>query len=311
MPTIIDTKEPMRPIPKSSKSALLILLKALSRQPKLLQISFFWLPMLSGFLLLIAGAVYGYETQIARPTMSYMGVPKTSHNLDNLTHILRNDGFMLAYSEKLANPLWVTYQVTQAQKPFGKRPRFQTDWRSIRRVHYQDYTGSGYSRGHHAPNYVIASRYGRKAQQQTFLMTNVSPQLVQFNSKIWQRLEEVSADYFSKWYPEFWVITGPIFDANPQWLKTAKIAIPKAFYKIFIRPTETGIAPNALALVMPQTAPEEGNLLNYVTTIDEIESMTGIDFFWQLEDRIENRVEASKNHQAWRLAEVAQLPSRY
>lgn len=287
------------------------LFKALSHQPMLLQLSFFWLPMLFGFLLLIAGAVYAYETQIARPAMTYMGVPKTSQNLNQLTHILRNDAFMLAYSEKLANPLWVTYRVTQHQQPYGKRPRFQTDWRSIRRIQYQDYTGSGYTRGHHAPNYLIGSRYGYQAQKQTFLMTNISPQLAQFNSKIWQRLEEVSADYFSKWYPEFWVITGPIFDASPQWMKGAKIAIPTAFYKIFIRPAATGVTPTSLAMIMPQTAPENGNLLHYVTTIDEVEARTGIDFLWQLDDPIENQVEAAKNAQAWRLSEVAQLPSRY
>lgn len=302
------SSNPLKPI---SKSALRTFFKALATQPKLLQLSFFWIPVISGFLLLIAGAVYGYETQVARPGMTYMGVPKTSHSLENLTHILRNDGFMLAYSEKLANPLWVTYQVTQTKKSYGKRPRFQTDWRSLRRIAHQDFTDSGYSRGHNAPNYVIATRYGRKAQQQTFLMTNISPQLGQFNSKIWQRLEEVSADYFSKWYPEFWVMTGPIFDPQPKWLKTADIAIPKAFYKIFIRPAEKGIAPLALAIVMPQTAPEDGNLVDYVTSIDEIETLTGIDFFWQLEDQIEASVEASKNHQAWRLSEVAQLPSRY
>jgi len=301
---------PMRPNPLP-KTPLRLFFTALATQPKLLQLSFFWLPMISGFLLLIAGAVYGYETEIARPSMVYMGVPKTQQNLDNLTHILRNQGFMLAYSEKLANPLWVTYQVTQSQKPFGKRPRFQTDWRSLKRIRYQDYTGSGYSRGHNAPNYVIASRYGYKAQQQTFLMTNISPQLTEFNTKIWQRLEEVSADYFSKWYPKFWVMTGPIFDPKPKWLTTAKIAIPKAFYKIFIRPADKGISPIALAFVMPQTAPEDGNLLDYVTTIDEVESLTGIDFFWQLDDRIEETLEASKNDQAWRLSEVAQLPSRY
>lgn len=301
----------MRRIPSQSKSDLSILFKALARQPKLLQLSFFWLPMLSGFLLLVAGAVYGYETHIARPAMVYMGVPKTPQNLNNLTHILRNEGFLLAYSEKLANPLWVTYQVTQTQKTYGQRPPFKTDWRSLKRVHTKDYIGSGYSRGHNAPNYVIATRYGRKAQQQTFLMTNISPQLAEFNTKIWQRLEEVSADYFSKWYPHFWVVTGPIFDAHPPTLKNTDIAIPKAFYKIFIRPAEKGIAPLALAMVIPQTAPEDGNLVEYVTSIDDVEAQTGIDFFWELEDRIENRVEASKNHQAWRLSEVAQLPSRY
>lgn len=296
---------------KNTSHLIRLLFKELAKQPKLLQISFFWLPVIFGFVLLAGGLKYAYEMEVARPAMTYMGVPKTNHDWQNLTHILRNKGFMLGYSEKLANPLWVTYKVTQTKVKYGKRPHFEADWRSLTHIRHEDYTGSGYDRGHMAPNYVIASRYGYEAQKETFLMTNITPQKPSFNQKIWQRLEEVSADVFSKQVGTFWVVTGPIFDTHPKTLKNTPIAIPKAFYKIFIRPEIDGKPTIALAFILPQNAKPKDSLLNYVTTIDEIEQQTGIDFFWQLEDTVEMPLEASKNDQAWSLEKVASLPSRY
>ncbi|BBP42354.1 DNA/RNA non-specific endonuclease [Thiosulfativibrio zosterae] len=291
------------------------LVSQLFRQPK---------HILMGLIVIIGlgGTWYGYEVTVARPAMSFMGIPQEVGQpaSDWRNHILRNEGFMLGYSEKYRNPLWVTYRVTQAQKSFGKRPEFRRDWRTLAGVTTQDYTGSGYTRGHHAPNYLIASRYGVKAQAETFLMSNISPQKASLNTKTWQRLEEVAADFFSKKYPEFWVVTGPIFDADPsqiQTLKNSGIAIPKAFYKIFIRPSEAtenqdeNSPYQVLAIIMPQNARTSAKLTQFVSTVDEVEALTGLDFFWQLPDTIENTLEASKNDQAWSLSSVENQKSRY
>lgn len=283
----------------------------LKLQPLMMQLLFFWIPSLFGFLVLAAGLYYVYETEVAQPKMAYMGVPKTQNDWQNLTHTLRNDGYMVGYSETFGNPLWVTYKVTQSHKRIGKRPRFEADWRSLRHVTWADYRGTGYDRGHMAPNYLIGSRYGREAQCQTFLMTNITPQKHQFNSKIWQRLEEVSADVFSKHFKSFWVVTGPIFGQKPKTLKQTHIAIPKAFYKIFLRPAVDDKPPIALAFIMPQTAKPKESLLKYVVSIDTVERETGIDFFWQLDDTVENRLEAHSNIQAWGLPAAANRPSRY
>lgn len=297
---------------KRAQTKLLLLgLKAVLQQPKLIQVAFFWLPIAGGLALIIGGAVYFYESKVAQPKMTYMGVPFTQNNFSTLTHVLRNDGYMLAYSEKLANPIWVIYKVTQDKEKYGKRPGFQSDWRSLANISSDDYKHSGYDRGHMAPNYVIASRYGREAQKETFLMTNITPQKPKMNQKIWQRLEEVSAKHFSKKFAEFWVVTGPIFDENPKRLKRANVAIPKAFYKIFIVPATETSPPLSLAFIMPQNAKPKASLLNYITSIDEVEKQTGIDFFWKLEDTVENKLEKAQNRQGWGLENTANLPSRY
>lgn len=272
--------------------------------------------------LMLSGAWYAYEVTLARPAMVFMGVPQetAAPAKDWRNHILRNQAYLVGYSEKYLNPLWVTYKVTQNTQSFGKRPGFRSDWRSPFGASPDDYTGTGYDRGHHAPNYVIASRYGSAAQAESFLMTNISPQKPSLNQKTWQRLEAVSADFFSSKFPEFWVVTGPIFDTDARQiatLKNTRIAIPKAFYKIFIRPSEPaenvdGKTPyQTLAMILPQNAKTTAKLTQFVSTVDQVEALTGLDFFWQLPDPIENVLEASKNDQAWSLLEVASQKNRY
>lgn len=265
------------------------------------------------FPLLIIGLWAAYEVLIARPAMTYMGLPQIMSGVADKgwSHVLRNEGYMLEYSESLANPLWVTYFVDQKRFKPGKRPKFSSDWRSLKRVSHKDYSRSGYDRGHMAPNYVIASRYGQKAQKETFLMTNISPQKSRLNQKSWQRLEEVIANDFSQWYGGFWVVTGPIFDEYPDTIKETQIAIPKAFYKILIKPSETPELIMALAFIFPQTARPNASLMTFVTSIDEVEKQTGIDFFSALEDDVETELEKNRTPQQWRLDEVANRPARY
>ncbi|GKT11410.1 MAG: endonuclease G, mitochondrial [Thiomicrorhabdus sp.] len=262
---------------------------------------------------IIAIIWFAYESLIARPTMSYMGLPQVELGIANQgwSHILRNQGFMLEYSETLANPLWVTYQVTAKKIKNGKRPKFSADWRSLTAITHADYTHSGYDRGHMAPNYLIASRYGRSAQLDTFLMTNITPQRGHLNQKSWQRLEELIANDFSKWYGDFWVITGPIFDEHPKRFKNGKVVIPKAFYKILIKPSTDQIPEKALAFIFPQNAKPKASLMTFITSIDDVEKQTGIDFFSKLDDSIEDKIERSITPEAWRLKEVANRPSRY
>lgn len=277
---------------------------------RLLSLVFIKQPKLLLIIPVLATVWYSYEYFVARPAMSYMGVPQTQAGFTS--HILRNNGFMLEYSETLKNPLWVTYKVTEKHYKSGKRPsRFEQDWRSLAAVTHQDYTGSGFDRGHMAPNYVIATRYGRNAQLDTFKMTNISPQTPNLNQKSWQRLEEIIANDFSEWHGDFWVVTGPIFAKTPKAIKRSDVAIPDAFFKILVKPSTPETPAKALAFIFGQDAKPNASLMTFVTTIDEIEKRTDIDFFSKLDDEFEDKLEASKTPEAWRLKEVAKRPSRY
>lgn len=261
-------------------------------------------------ILILGGSWYGVE-RVQRENFSFAGVPVSKEfSVHNFVRIFRNPGFMVGYSEVRHNPLWVVYQLdSNASKKSGKRPSgFKVDSRSLARVSHDDYTGSGYDRGHMAPNHAIAINYGRQAQIATFKMTNISPQKGRLNQKLWQRLEAGASSHLVKQFGKVWVYTGPIFDDDPHYLKSG-VEVPDAFYKIFV--AENRGEPLALAFVMPQNVKGNEPLHKYTSTVDEIESLTGIDFFHKLDDSIEDALESSDYDKRWQLSKITNIPSRY
>jgi len=262
---------------------------------------------------LLGAGFYAYEVKIARPAQIYKGVP-SSDGFKSWYRVFRNADFMLGYSDVRGNPLWVSYALAPVEKGAKryKRPSsFKVDWRSANKVTHKDYTRSGYDRGHMAPNYAISTLYGRQAQLDTFLMSNITPQKPKLNRKLWQRLEEVGVKHFTQLSGKLWVITGPVFDEDVQRLDSAwRVEIPDAFYKIYIR-ARAEQPPQTLAFLMPQNVRGNESLARYVVSIDKIEALTGLDFFSELDDGIEAKVEARTVSSVWNLQKVANLRGRY
>ena len=91
--------------------------------------------------------------------------------------VLTNSGYLVGYCEAHRNPAWVGFSISSITiGSTAKRPsKFLTDTRTASPVAHGDYTGTGYDRGHMAPNYAIGTRYGHEAQRETFLMSNIVP----------------------------------------------------------------------------------------------------------------------------------------
>lgn len=273
-------------------------------------------PSMLLFFLLFTGGWYGFEAFIARPALSFQGLPEAQSWLSpsTFTRTFRNDAFLVGYSDIRGNPLWVTYKlnsVSENAKRFKRPSRFTEDWRSFNKVKHDDYSRSGYDRGHMAPNYAISSLYGKQAQLETFAMTNITPQRPNLNRKLWQRLEEVEIKHFTKLASEIWVATGPVFKGNNKTLKSASnVEIPDAFYKLYAMKTDKDEV-KLLAFLMPQNVKGNESLSQFVVSVDEIEKLTGLDFFHELNDTLENQLEAAVSPQDWKLENVANIPSRY
>ena len=266
--------------------------------------------------LLLCG--YGYEMLVARPALMYQGEPKaiSDFNTNTWFRVLRNNGFIVGYSDLRGNPLWVEYALTPVtdNAPHLKRPsRFQTDWRGLNRVSHDDYTKSGFDRGHNAPNHAMSTLYGKYGQADSFLMTNISPQRPKLNQQIWQRLEEAELSFFAKNFGKVWVITGPIFGNNSERISSSlwHIDIPKAFYKIYITEESDSKPAFALAFIMPQTVTGKEPLSQFVTTIDTVEAQTGLDFLSDFDDKTENHLEGTIETVPWNLNVINKIPSRY
>lgn len=224
----------------------------------------------------------------------YAGIPKSSQPLTVLTNL----GYVVGYSESRKDPVWVCYRlfsVNSLQAP-PRPPSFSVDTRTRARVHSSDYTGCGYQRGHQAPNYAIAVCYGSQAQLQTFLMSNILPQRPHLNQEVWENLERLEIRDYAQRFKEIWVVTGPIFKGSNHKLRNGT-EIPAACYKIII--DEVDGKPRMLAFQMGQDVIGNEPLIGFLTRVDEIEKESGLDFFSDLEDGMENRLEGERAKGMW------------
>lgn len=247
---------------------------------------------------------------------SYAGLPRSSSMelrpwSARWFHVIDPPGFLLGYSEFLRNPLWVAYRLEQAQS--GKlppRPRhFTAEPWSVVRVRGDAYRRSGFDRGHMAPNYAMARFEGRAAQLASFRMSNIVPQRPKLNQKLWQRLEELETDVYAVNGGNLWVLMGPLFSAPVQRMASG-VAIPDAFFRIWLRENAAG-EPQALAFIVPQELSGYEPLDRFITSIDEIEAATGLDFFHRLPDEQERRLEQSVTPDLWDLSAYARRTPRY
>lgn len=253
--------------------------------------------------LLVGGLSYSYEVFIARDTMAFAGIPKAMDNsIQTYTRIFRNSAYMVGYSDIKGNPLWVVYKLTPPSENAPRLKRlenFNADWRNFGFIDSNDYTNSGYDRGHMAPNHAISLLYGKQAQIETFLMTNITPQKPSLNQKLWQRLEEIELESFTSKFKEVWVYTGPLFDEKTTHLKSSRfVEIPDAFYKIYAGIEENGTI-KVLAVIVPQNAKTNDRIEKYIVSIDEVERRSGFDFLHQLEDSLEIILEKEIDLAPW------------
>lgn len=253
------------------------------------------------FLTIVLQAFWYWQTIELSKRITLAGMPKLEEfsNYKSWFRILNNGDFLIGYSDYQSNPLWVAYKLQLPLKSsHGKRPSgFDSDWRSFLRVKHSDYTGSGFDRGHLAPNYAIAKTYGRSAQLKTFLMTNISPQKPSLNRGAWKELEIHIVD---KWLAEnqvLWIQTGGIFKTENR-LKNTFIAIPDAFYKI-IATYDSDDQIRIIAFVLSQSTGKNANFEDYVVSVDFIEEHTGLDFFADLPKEQQIELEAGIDKDFW------------
>lgn len=166
---------------------------------------------------------------------------------------------------------------------------------------YDPFRGSGYDHGHICPS---ADRlYSKDANIQTFYLTNMQPQRHSFNAGIWEKMEEKLRSWMStgsKAEDTLYVCKGGTIDAVPgitddPILTTLAngLVVPKYFFMALLRRSKTGY--KAMAFWVEHLNEDHSNdpLSNYVVNIRELERRTGIDFFCNLPDDIEDDVETT------------------
>ncbi len=232
-------------------------------------------------LLLLTGCPNRSPATLGISGFNYLPAPNDNDRVAH-TH------YVLSYAEVHEQAEWVAYELTPAEVAvnipregnFREDPQVSTGSASL-----NDYRGSGYDRGHLAP--VGDMNFDVVAMEESFFMSNVSPQDRAFNGGIWSRLE----NQVREWAAEkegVYVITGPVLGEAQNSIGDNEVTVPDFFYKIVLN--ERGDDSEMIGLMMPNRA-GQGELNAFVEKVDNIEAYTGIDFFPALSDSLEERLE--------------------
>lgn len=206
------------------------------------------------------------------------------------TKVILKSTFSLEYDEEHEQARWVFYTLEPGyyNGEAKRKSSFRMD-DSVSTVTAgnADYYKSGYDRGHLIPANCMS--FSQKAMDETFFYSNISPQFPSFNRGIWKNLEGKVMEWTHA-ESRLYVVTGPVFIDNLGSIGPNDVTIPGYFFKVIYDPTGSE---KMIAFLIPNEKCEKP-LQTYILTVNDIELLTGIDFFFRLEDEKEERLESER-----------------
>lgn len=240
-------------------------------------------------------------------------IPLCGANHKETDHEIRNfKYYSLCYRETYEQAEWSAYCLSSSQ--LLKNSERTNDFRPDNMISTQsaslaDYKGSGYDRGHLTP--AADMSFDENAMSETFFMSNMTPQSPQFNRGIWMHLEAQVRTWAAK-FGRVYVVSGPILNKSAekyQSIGTNQVTIPEYFYKVILAPIyedendfktpDDSSGAIAIGFIIPNKKCEN-SYWDYAVSIDEVEKITGLDFFSLLDDSVENQIESSFTIKEWK-----------
>ncbi|WP_410744290.1 DNA/RNA non-specific endonuclease [Flavobacterium sp. 1355] len=195
--------------------------------------------------------------------------------------IVKHKYYTLSYNEKFEQAEWVAYELKKEYLKNGnyKRPYFIEDPKvTTGSADWRNYKKSGYDKGHLCP--AGDMEFDVNAYNDTFYTSNISPQKHDFNSGIWNRIEQKTR-YWAGKYNDIYVVTGGVLKDSDKKIGTEEVSVPTYFYKIIL--AKSGNKNKAIAFLVPNQN-SDNSIYDFVVPIATIEKMTGIDFFPNLKN---------------------------
>ena len=213
--------------------------------------------------------------------------------------IIEHTGYTLSFNREHNNPNWVAWELT-VEEAEGTLPRAEEflpdpDVPAPHRVTTADYRGSGYDRGHMAP--AADMKWSQRAMNECFYMSNMCPQNGSLNSGPWSTLEKACRRW-AKNEGAVYIVCGPVYkSAKPKTIgRDLRISIPDGFFKVVLS-LQKG-KEKAIGFYYGNHDGKQP-MHETATTVDAIEELTGIDFFVNIPDRLEQRIEAEHSLKKW------------
>ena len=215
----------------------------------------------------------------------------------SLEQIIRRKAYILSYNKETRIPNWVAWHLT-ADHIDGIVSR-TNDYREdpdapSPRATNEDYKNVPWTRGHMCP--AGDNKWDKRAMSETFLLSNMCPQTASLNAGSWNKLEQ-SCRIWAKKYGDLFIVCGPVLlKTEHETIGANKIVVPEAFFKVILCLRGT---PKSIGFVIRNNDGKKKRD-QFVNTVDEVEKITGLDFYPALPDSIENKVESYANLEDWK-----------
>ncbi len=268
------------------------------------------------------GAESAEGTIVTTPYEERIEVPARKEGNTFVAHTVQYDGhevlnYCVEYDPVKMHSRWVAFRfdgdtrprnVSRSDEPFDDDPKLPESMH----IGAQGF-GSPYNRGHLVASYDRL--FCQEANEQTFYMSNMSPQIAKFNSPYWAKLERIVQNHGrnTSFADTLYVVKGGAIDNAEDLLEYIsrsngkRVAVPGHYFMALLR--VKGTTYNSIAFwvehdnygyadvndVPNSTFEQRGQ----VKTIDQLEQLTGIDFFHNLPDDIEKEVESTYSISLW------------
>lgn len=245
-------------------------------------------------LLQISCANLKHETIEPKPVV-LLETPQLLDQRDS--QIIVHKGYTVSFNESTRLPNWVAYELTEAEVngTCSRNGRFYPDPEvEGRQADNEDYRNSGWDKGHIAP--AGDMKWDDQAMLESCYFTNICPQNHNLNGGDWRSLEEKCRDYARR-FGNVYIAAGPVIGESKNGrLGYNQVVIPDGFYKVLLVCHDGQF--EGIGFYFENCAGHQP-LKVYAQSIDEIESLTGIDFFFALPDAVENEVERTFDAAFW------------
>ena len=246
------------------------------------------------------------EPEVIRPgTKRQVSYTIRCPQFDNLSYgvpgaadtIVEREGYALGYIERHEQPAWVQYVMT-AEEVSRRAAKRGDDFRPDPEIPTgsatpQDYTRSGYDRGHLAP--AADMSFSVRTMSESFFMSNMSPQAPQFNRGVWSRLEK-QVRHFATRERRIVVVTGPILPAEKTiTIGASRVTVPQYYYKVIY---DTTPPEKMIGVVLPNKG-SKADLRTFAVTVDRVEELTGLDFFSTVPQPKQEQLERTITVESW------------
>ena len=224
------------------------------------------------------------------------------------TRLVEYEAYTLMYNLKRLNPQWVAWELTGEETKgtvsrngdssgTGKSSayKFKVDTTlPFLQADNDDYRNSGWDRGHMAP--AADMKMTPRTMQESFMYVNACPQNHNLNAGVWKSLEERCRS-LANVYGKIWIACGPIYNrCEFGTIGPHHVAVPDAFYRVML--IRTGGHYHGIGFICDNKAGKQP-LEYYVWTIDEVEEMTGLNFFFALSPEEEAEAESAVDLDLW------------